>query len=61
MMAAVINACWSAWGALLVLYAIAPGPLGLTPFTFGVVLTANGAGGAIGALLAGRVQRWLGW
>ncbi len=56
-MAAVINACWSAWGALLVLYAVAPGPMGLSPFGYGLLLTAGGCGGLLGAFAAGAVQR----
>lgn len=59
-MAAVINACWSAWSAVLVLYAVAPGPMRLTSFQYGVMLTGSGVGGIIGALLTGRVQRWMG-
>ena len=56
-MAAVINACWSAWGALLVLYAVAPGPMGLSPFSYGLVLTAGGCGGLVGTFSAAVIQR----
>lgn len=60
LMAAVINACWTAWLAVLVLYALDPGPLRLTAFQYGLLLTGSGIGGMIGALLALPVQRWLG-
>ena len=60
LMAAVINACWSAWLSVLVVYAIAPGPMGLTSFSYGVLLTASGVGGLIGTLCAVPVQRWFG-
>ncbi len=56
-MAAVINACWSAWGALLVLYAVAPGPMGLSPFAYGLLLTAGGCGGLLGTFSAATIQR----
>lgn len=59
-MAAVINACWTAWLAVLVLYALAPGPMRLTTFQYGLLLTGSGVGGIIGTALVGPVQRWLG-
>lgn len=59
-MAGVINACWTAWLAVLVLYAVAPGPLRLTAFQYGVLLTASGIGGVVGAALTDLVQRTLG-
>jgi MFS family permease len=60
LMAAVINACWAAWLAVLVLYALAPGPLRLSAFQYGLLLTGSGVGGLIGAVLARPVERWLG-
>jgi len=59
-MAAVINASWTAWLAVFVLYAVAPGPLRLTSFQYGLLLTGGGVGGLAGVLLVTRVQRWLG-
>jgi len=59
-MAAVINASWTAWLAVFVLYAVAPGPLRLTSFQYGLLLTGSGVGGIVGVLLVTRVQRWLG-
>lgn len=59
-MAAVINACWSAWGALFVLYAVSPGPMGLTEFHYALILTAGGVGGLLGTLLTERLNRRFG-
>lgn len=59
-MAAVINACWSAWSALFVLYAVAPGPIGLSAFQYGVMLTAGGLGGLVGTLVTGKLHRRFG-
>ena len=56
-MGAVINACWSAWGALLVLHAVAPAPMGLSEFGYGLLLTAGGFGGVAGSLSAVRIAR----
>ncbi|WP_165423349.1 MFS transporter [Ktedonosporobacter rubrisoli] len=56
----VMNLGWSAWQAVLVLYAIAPGPLGLTKFEYGLLLTGIGIGGVMGTVVAGPIQRWLG-
>jgi MFS family permease len=60
LMAAVINGCWTAWAAVFVLYAVEPGPMGLTSFEYGVVLTGGGIGGVLGTALAGTVDRRLG-
>lgn len=59
-MAGVINACWTAWLAVLVLYAVAPGPLRLNAWQYGLVLTGSGIGGVVGVALTGPVQRALG-
>lgn len=59
-MAAVINACWAAWLAVLVLYAVEPGPLRLSPFQYGLLLAGSGIGGMLGTALVAPVQRWLG-
>lgn len=60
LMAATINACWTAWLAVLVLYAVDPGPLRLTPFQYGLLLAESGIGGMLGTVLVAPVQRWLG-
>jgi fucose permease len=49
---AVNAAAWDAWAALFVLYAVAPGPLGLSSAGYGVLLALLGAGGLIGAIVA---------
>lgn len=60
LMAAVINACWTAWLSVLVLYAVSPGPMRLSSVQYGVLFTASGVGGLVGTLLVLPVQRWLG-
>jgi MFS family permease len=60
LMAAVINGCWTGWAAVFVLYAVEPGPMGLTSFEYGLLLTGGGIGGILGTLLAGSVDRRLG-
>ena len=59
-MAAVINASWGAWAGVFVLYAVAPGPLRLSSFEYGLLLSASGLGGIAGSFLVGPVQRFLG-
>ncbi len=60
LMAAAINACWGAYLAVLVLYAVKPGPMNLTAFEYGLLFTSSSAGGIAGSLLAISFQRWLG-
>ena len=60
LMAGIINACWSGYLVVMVLYAIAPGPLGLTTSGYGVMLTLISIGSIAGAFLTLPVQRWLG-
>jgi MFS family permease len=57
---AAMNVWWAAWTALIVLYALAPGPLGLTSFGYGVLLTAMAVGGVLGALVSARLVRAVG-
>lgn len=57
---AVMAGCWSVWLALIPAYAAAPGPLGLSPRQYGLLLTCLGVGGIVGTLLVGRVNRLLG-
>lgn len=59
-MAGVINACWGGYLAILVLYAVAPGPVGLTATSYGLLLMSGSIGSIIGTLLTVPVQRWLG-
>jgi MFS family permease len=60
LMAGVINACWGAYLALLVLYAVAPGPVELSAPGYGPLVMCGSAGGVLGTLLMLPVQRWLG-
>jgi MFS family permease len=55
-----MNLAWAAWTALFVLYAVAPGPLGLTPARYGLLLTAMAVGGLLAAPLADPLARRLG-
>jgi MFS family permease len=47
------------WG-VFVLYAVAPGPLGLDEIGFGVLSTSLAVGTVLGMLVASRLDRWLG-
>lgn len=60
LMAAVINACWTAWMVAFILHALAPGPLGLDEWRLGLLLGADGIGGAIGVASVGFVLGRLG-
>ena len=42
-----MNIAWAIWTAIFVLYAVKPGPLGLSPTTFGLVLAAMAVGGFV--------------
>ncbi|MFG1914975.1 MFS transporter [Micromonospora sp. NPDC048898] len=55
---AVLNATWSAWMALLPLYARET--LALNPRQYGIALSALGIGGLTGTLAVSRVNRLLG-
>jgi MFS family permease len=46
---AAMNLVWAAALALLVVYVVQPGPLGLTPAQYGLALTAMAAGGLVAA------------
>lgn len=50
----------SAVYAVFVLYAVAPGPMGLSEVQFGLLLTASGAGSLVGSVVVERVERRLG-
>lgn len=63
LMGAVINTAWTAFAATFVLYAIAPGPIGLSPQRYSLLLTASIGGGILGGLFAPRLlarvgNRW---
>ncbi|GAA3451801.1 MFS transporter [Dactylosporangium matsuzakiense] len=58
LLVAVMAGSWAVWYALIAAYAI--GALGLSPGAYGLLLTCLGAGGIVGVLLVGRVNRILG-
>ena len=55
-----MNLFWSGWGALIVLYAVSPGPIGLSEFEYGIFLTAMAIGGLLGSVVCERLQKMLG-
>jgi len=55
-----MNLFWAGWGALLVLYAVRPGPMGLGEFEYGLLLTAMAIGGLLGSVLCERIQKIFG-
>ncbi|HEY8472140.1 MAG TPA: MFS transporter [Natronosporangium sp.] len=55
-----MNVVWAAATALLVVYAVRPGPLGLSPAAYGTMLTAMAAGGLLGAIAVPRLQQRFG-
>ena len=55
-----MNLASTAVFAVLVLYVVAPGPLGLDAVGFGLLLTSVAVGTVAGTLLATRIERWLG-
>jgi MFS family permease len=57
---AAMNVWWAAFYALFVLFAVAPGPLGLTPPVYGTLIVAMSIGGICGSLGAGRISRLIG-
>jgi MFS family permease len=57
---ALVNLAQGAVWALLVLYAVAPGPMGLSGVGFGLLLAANAVGSVIGTVFAAPIERRLG-
>lgn len=55
-----MNLFWSGWGVLIVLYAVGPGPMGLSEFEYGILLTAMAAGGLVGSVICERLEKNLG-
>lgn len=55
-----MNVAWAAWGSIFVVYAVAPGPLDLSPQEFGWALTASAAGGLVASMLVDPLRRRLG-
>nr|WP_233221239.1 MFS transporter [Streptomyces carminius] len=54
----VLCACWGGWFALMPL--MATGPMGLSAQQYGMLLSSLGAGGLVGALTVGPLNRLLG-
>ncbi|GAA3122433.1 MFS transporter [Planomonospora alba] len=57
---AAMNIPWTVATALLVVYAVSPGPLGLTPAQYGLVLTAMAVGGLLAAAAVEPLRRRFG-
>jgi MFS family permease len=55
----IMAGCWAAWLALIPVYAVG-GPLGLSAQQYGFLLTCLGAGGVLGTVLVGPVNRLIG-
>lgn len=55
---AVMAGCWAAWMSIIPAYA--KGPLQLTASQYGFLLTCLGAGGVVGTVLVGPVNRLIG-
>jgi MFS family permease len=55
-----MNLCWSAWLSVMVLYAVAPGPGGLSESGYGILVAGIGAGGLLGAVIVAPAQRAFG-
>lgn len=59
-MVAMGNFATGAMYAVLVLYVVAPGPMGLDEVGYGILLTAMGAGSLVGSVLPERLERRFG-
>jgi MFS family permease len=59
-MVGVMNLTGSAAWAIFVLYAVAPGPMGLDEFGFGILMTSLAAGSLLASLVVERVERRVG-
>ena len=59
-MVGVMNLASSAIFAVLVLYVIEPGPMGLSELGYGLLLTSWAVGAIAGSLIEERVERWVG-
>ncbi|WP_157987671.1 MFS transporter [Jiangella endophytica] len=57
---AAMNVVWAVATALLVVYVVEPGPLGLTAAQYGLLLTAMAVGGIVASVLVEPLRRWVG-
>ncbi|MEU5566755.1 MFS transporter [Micromonospora musae] len=60
LVAGAASGCWAAWTAVIVVYAVAPGPLDLSRSEYGLLIGALGVGGVVGASVAPALIRRLG-
>ncbi|TYC01215.1 MFS transporter [Micromonospora sp. WP24] len=60
LVAGAASGCWAAWTAVIVVYAVAPGPLDLSRSEYGLLIGALGLGGVVGASAAPALIRRLG-
>ncbi|WP_371409013.1 MFS transporter [Micromonospora zamorensis] len=60
LVAGAASGCWAAWIAVIVVHAVAPGPLGLTSSEYGLLIGTLGVGGVVGASAAPALTRRLG-
>lgn len=60
LMTAAMNLVWAVWTALFVVYAVDPGPLGLSPAAYGLLLAAMAVGGVVAAPLVDPLTRSIG-
>jgi MFS family permease len=59
-MVGVMNLAFTATGAIFVLYAVSPGPMGLSEAQFGLFATTFAAGSVVGSFTAGYLERRVG-
>jgi len=57
---AVINGAWAAWWSVWTVHAVAPGPVGLSSFGLGVLMSVGSVSSLIGTALAVPMQRCIG-
>ncbi|MER7892877.1 MFS transporter [Micromonospora sp. NPDC094482] len=60
LVAGAASGCWAAWMAVIVVYAVAPGPMDLSRSEYGLLIGALGVGGVVGASAAPALTRRLG-
>lgn len=60
LVAGAASGCWAAWMSVIVVYAVAPGPLDLSRSEYGLLIGALGVGGVLGASVAPALTRRLG-
>jgi len=60
LLTASMNLFWAGWGALLVLYAVTPGPMDLSEVGYGLLLTAMAIGGFLGSVSCETIQKKIG-